>query len=195
MVLLAALLLAGPAHAEDEAPEKRGFWKSTRYALGVNAQAGGGVWTASDATRPQGLFEVAGFEFRSTFAPWIGTHTVLNLGRTVVDAARGRARLDYDCYVAFRVKRGPKARLVAAPGFGIAYTFDDSPFARYVGQARIGFDWETPGSRHGFGVYGRPFWGWRIDEGPGPDGKVGGFTTGVMLDLVWVWHTRDVAAW
>lgn len=182
LAVLFALLVAVPAHAKGG-----GLFSKIKYGVGINLHAGVGAFTGEER-EIIGLGEALGFEFRSYFGRHVGTHTTLNLLRTTVDAANRKARLDYDCHVAFYIPRGERADFVIAPGFSIAYTFDASQFARYGGGWRMGVDLHTRG-RTSVGLYARPFFAWLIRDAPGlPDDRDAGYHIGAMADLVVFWR-------
>jgi hypothetical protein len=163
------------------ADEPKSWLGRIRYGVGLSFQAGVGAHTA-DPVRPFAQGEALSFELRSYFTDHVGTHTVLNLGRTAIDATRGRGLLDYATWVAFYVPRDDALSVVIAPGAEIAYTFDDSPFARFAGSWRVGFDWHGP-RKLTVGAYLRPYYGWLVvDE----DSR--GLHLGASVDVSLIWR-------
>lgn len=172
-----ALLLA--LHA-PMAEEPKNWLGRIRYGVGLSFQAGVGAHTA-DEPRFVPQAELLSFELRSYFTDHVGTQTVLNLGRTVIDATRGRSRLDYATWVAFYVPRGDHSVMIG-PGAEIAYTFDDSAFARFAGSWRVGVDWIAP-RRLTVGTYLRPYVGWLV-----LDDDQRGLHLGGSLDVSVIWR-------
>jgi hypothetical protein len=182
-----AVMLAGPAHAADG----KGFMSSLHYAIGVSLHAGIGSSGSRDEPIVP-ILEGAAFEFRSYFSPRVSSHTTLNLMRTTLAGVlQGHARLDYDLHVGFSFPNGTSVEPVIAPGAAIGYTFDKSPDSRFAGDIRMGFDTGKPGGRFSWGLYVRPFLGWRVVSAPElPSGKRGGLHSGVLVELVFLHHTK-----
>ncbi len=163
-----------------------GIFSKIRYGIGVDLHAGVGAYTGQLAEAVP-MAEALGFELRSYFSDRLGTQTILNLGRTGVDGLRKRARLDYDSFLALYVPRG-HTDLVFAPGFSIAYTLDETKFARYGGGWRMGVDVHTRG-RTSVGLYLRPFFAWMVRDAPElPDGRDAGLHIGALADVSIFWR-------
>jgi hypothetical protein len=184
VVLIGLLCWSGAAFAGG------GVLGNLRYAMGFGVHAGvGSTGLRDEAITP--VLEGAAFEFRSYFSPQVASHTTLNLSRWVADATQGRARLDYDLHLGFSFPRADGVEPVIAPGASIGYTFDRSPDSRFTGDLRLGIDVGKPGGTFTWGVYSRPFVGWRVvgDEAA-PEGKRGGLHAGVLIELVLLHHFK-----
>jgi hypothetical protein len=176
------LLLLASAHADDEAPPRRGFLSGLRYAVGGVVHVGAG----STGTPFEGrfVFEPAAFELRSYFSRHVAWHTTLNVGRMVVPAVTGApGRLDYDLHVAVHLPWDDHHEIVVGPGANIGYAFAGG-YQRFAGSVRLGVDRHGPGRWTTVGVYLQPWVGWSRADDTVP----GAIDAGVHLELAVLAH-------
>lgn len=166
-----------PAQGEDPPSRKGGWFASIRYGVGFAISAGA---TLDDPDDLHVIAEPFAFELRSFLAKRFAWHTTLNVGRMVAPAlSSGDGRLDYDLHLAGHVPLTPTTEVVVAPGAGIAYSFGNSGYQRFVGDARLGVDLIARDGLWVTGVYLRPFAGWAREVGA----TRGHVTGGVLLEV------------
>lgn len=186
--MLALLLaLSTPTVLAAEPPPKKNWFKRIRYAVGVGAQAGGGVHV--NPGTGTAVFEPLAFEFRSYFTDQFAWHTTLNIGRMIGPAIERRVgRLDYDLHVGAHLRIAPRTEIVVAPGASIGYGFAGSVWQRFVGDVRFGFDVLDDSTKFAWSIYIRPYFGWQRTDPTDGSQPVAGITGGAVSEITFVYR-------